>query len=629
MDQDTYFVPKRTGTYADVLLAYGLAAILDRLAGLARGEFNKPRMTIVDAGPYYEIRLSEPVRKEWVPDGLFFRSPAPFLTNRRTSADDVPPDTPTRDVDATREQVQAYRKMRFDLREENIRGSDLEGQLRDQEPPGDWTVVAFLGDGRMQALDAYNRIVAGWARSRDRVAEHIRTIFRLFSTPEGDEEALRAWEKGAGKAIPKARETASQLLNPHQGKGLNEPKAHALRIREVKNCPWPEQFLKAVGLWECMIPRQVLGTGDWKAYVLAPLRMDWRAHQDVMARFRRYLWNERRGDETSLKSDITSLLLFVRAWLDYVEAAGQDDVDLDADVAALAPERVVAGFHVAQFKLLSRNAYTMVNMSFLHLPQWTGTPRSRADILNVKEVIDEHLAVIREINETHSDGYNLLRAYRDFVAGNNWGAFFEFAAGYSHEIMRRYNEGARRVPTILSIVNLWIQTLQFGAGIRGGEVPFYPNGFLVPLVCPRLHLPTEGLFVRNSAFQTCPDQCAQLNFRHIQPTPVLGSVMELKPLPQPVGFSRIKGLIERCRPVSVEIIHHDNDDLGIRVAFIRQIPHRLRPIDPGAVFVHPNIPLACQRLKKQEKIADSVSLILVIFPVGLARLHREGRVHIY
>jgi hypothetical protein len=28
-------------------------------------------------------------------------------------------------------------------------------------------------------------------------------------------------------------------------------------------------------------------------------------------------------------------------------------------------------------------------------------------------------------------------------------------------------------------------------------------------------------------------------------------------------------------------------------------------------------------------IADSVSLILVIFPVGLARLHREGRVHIY
>jgi hypothetical protein len=446
MHQDAYFVPKRTGTYADVLLAYGLAAILDRLAGLARGEFNKPRMTIVDAGPYYEIRLSEPVRKEWVPDGLFFRSPAPFLTNRRTSADDVPPDTPNRDVDATRERVQAYRKMRFDLREENIRGSDLEQQLRDQEPPGDWTVVAFLGDRRMQAMDAYNRIVAGWARSRDQAAEHVRAVLCLFSTPEGDEKALRAWKKGAGKAIPKAQETASQLLNPHQGKGLNEPKANALRMDNVKDRPWPEEFLKAVGLWECMIPRRVVDTEDWKVYVPAPLRMDWRAHREVTARFRRYLWNERRGDETSLKSDITSLLLFVRAWLDYVEAAGRDDVDFDADVAALAPEKVVAGFHVAQFKLLSRNAYTMVHMSFLHLPQWTGRPQSRADILNVKGVIDEHLAIIREIDETRSDGHNMLRAYRDFVAGNNWGAFFEFAAGYSHEMMRRYNEGSRRVP---------------------------------------------------------------------------------------------------------------------------------------------------------------------------------------
>ena len=447
MYQGTYFVPKRTGTYADVLLAYGLATLLDQLAGQARGGFARPRITLIDAGPYYQIRLSEPLQEEEVPDGLFFRSPAHFLTNRNTRADQVPPDTPTRDVDKTWEQVRAYRDMRPTLRGEGVRGSDLEGQLRDQEPLGDWTVVAFLGDGRMQAMDIYNRIVGYWAQSRDRAAEHIRAILRLFSTPTGDEEALRAWEKGAGKAIPKARETASQLLNPHQGKGLNEPKACALRMDNVKDRPWLEEFLKAVGLWACMIPRQVVDTKDWKAYVLAPLRMDWLAHQNVMAEFRRYLWNERRGDETSLKSDITSLLLFVRAWLDYVEAADQDDVTFDADVAALAPEKVVAGFHVAQFKPLSQRAYTMVNMSFLHLPQWTGTPQSRADILNVKGVIDEHLAVIREIDETRSDGYNLLRAYRDFVAGNHWSAFFEFAAGYSHEILRRYNEGARRVPT--------------------------------------------------------------------------------------------------------------------------------------------------------------------------------------
>jgi hypothetical protein len=447
MYQDTYFVPKRTGTYADVFLAFGLATMVDRLARQAKGEFARPRIVIADAGPYYEIRLSEPVQEGWIPDGLFFRSPAPFLINRRTQADQVPPDTPTRDVDKTWEQVRAYGKSRAALWGEGVRGSDLEQQLRDQEPPGDWRVVAFLGDWRMQAMDIYNRIVAQWATDRTLVAEHLRAILQRFATPEGDESALEVWKKVAKAARGlRVQETASQLLNPHQGKGLNEPKANALRMDNIKDRPWPEEFLKAVGLWASLFPRQVDGK-DWKAYVLAPLRLDWHVHQEVMERFRRYLRDERRRDETSLKSDVTSLLLFIRAWLDYVEAASGDGVDFDADLDFAVPERVVAGFYVAQFKPLSANAYTMVNLSFLHLPRWTGEPRSRADVLALKEVIDEHLSVIREVDEVRSDGYNLLQAYRDFVAGNRWSAFFEFAAGYSHEIIRRYNTGARWVPT--------------------------------------------------------------------------------------------------------------------------------------------------------------------------------------
>ena len=446
MYQDTYFVPKRTGTYADVFLAYGLATILDRLAGQAKGEFAKPRIEIADAGPYYKVRLSEPVQEGWIPETLFFRSPAPFLTNRRTPADEVQPDTNTRDVDATWGQVRAYQAIRSALWGEGVRGSDLEQQLRDQEPPGDWTVVAFLGDWRMQAIDIYNRIIAQWAASRGMAAEHVRTVLQLFATPENDKSWLQPWENTARQYGLRTQDTASQLLNPHQGKGLNEPKANALRMDNIRDRPWLEEFLKAVGLWVCLVPRRVVDVEDWKAYVLAPLCLDFRVQREVMACFNRYLWNERRRDETSLKSDATSLLLFTRAWLDYVETE-QPEEDFDADLVALAPEKAVSGFHVAQFKLLSRNAYTMVNLSFLNLPRWTGTPRSRAEILNLKEVIDEHLAVIREIDETRSDGYNLLRTYRDFVAGNNWSAFFDFAAGYSHEIFRRYNEGARWVPT--------------------------------------------------------------------------------------------------------------------------------------------------------------------------------------
>jgi hypothetical protein len=295
----------------------------------------------------------------------------------------------------------------------------------------------------MQADGIYNRIVSQWAKACNHLSEHVATLLALFARPDPDDVALEAWNRLAKRDGIKPKETASQLLNPHQGKGLNEAKADALRMDNIKDRPWPEEFLKSVGLWQCLAPRQTMDTNDWKAYVLAPLRLSWQAHQEAFARFNRYLWREP-GNQTALKTDITSVLLFSRAWLDYVEAAWRDEDDFDLPAA---PEKVVAGFHVAQFKLLSRNAYTMVNLSFLSLPAWSGELHTRADVMAMQKIIDEHLEVIRGIDETHSDGFDLLRRYRDFVSGGNWEAFFDFAAGYGHEILRRLNDGARFVPT--------------------------------------------------------------------------------------------------------------------------------------------------------------------------------------
>lgn len=448
MYQDTYFVPKHTDTYADVLIAYGLATLFDRIFQHAKGPQGHWRIEIADDGSHYLIRLSEPLREEWVKECPFFHSPAPFIVSRRTRLEKVKRGVPTRDVEETWQQVRAYQKQRSALWGQRVRGTELEQQLRDMEPPMDWVVVAFVGDGLMQAVGIYDRIVSQWAESRPYFLTHVQAILSLYASPNVDaENVLENWTKDVKEAKVRIRETASQLLNPHQGKGQNESKANTLRMDNIKDRPWLEEFLKAVGLWACLAPRRVVDVQDWKAYVLAPLRLSWKGHQEAFRRFNRYLWNERRHDETSLKSDITSLLLFSKAWLDYVEAAQRDEVDFDAGLTTAIPEKVVAGFHVAQFKKLSRNAYTMVNLSFLNLPTWSGQPQNRTEVLKLKEVIDEHLNVIRDIDETRSDGFDLLRRYRDFVAGNKWDAFFDFCAGYSHEILRRMNEGARWVPT--------------------------------------------------------------------------------------------------------------------------------------------------------------------------------------
>ncbi len=440
MYQD-YYVPKRTGTYSDVLMAYGLATLLDHIFRQVKEPTDRWRIVIEDIGSHYLVRLSEPVQEAWMQRLKSLRNPAPLIVRGEQPAVN---NEPARDVDKTWEQVRLWGEQRRVLAEQGVRGTDLEQQLSDLEPPQDWAVVTFLGDSKMQAIKAYNRIVEQWQKARAHVSEHVSSLLALFAKPDSDAEAvLEAWRHLAKRDGIEPEETASQLLNPHQGKGLNETKANALRMDNIKDRPWPEEFLKAVGLWHCLVPRQTMGTNDWKAYVLAPLHLSWQAHQEAFAKFNRYLWRER-GGQTALKTDITSVLLFSRAWLDYVEAAWRDEDEFDLPKP---PEKVVAGFHVAQFKLLSRNAYTMVNLSFLSLPAWSGDLRTRDDVAALQQIIDEHLEVIRGIDETHSDGFDLLRRYRDFVSGGSWDAFFDFAAGYSHEILRRLNDGRRDAPT--------------------------------------------------------------------------------------------------------------------------------------------------------------------------------------
>jgi hypothetical protein len=449
MTQNIYYAPKHTGTYADALTAFGLAVLLDNIIAHApeartRASQLLPRsIEIADAGPYYEIRTNRPIQQDWLDKLSFFQSPAPFLISRKVK--EVPPATASRDVDATWDLVRAYAEQRRALYGQGVKGTDIEKQLEDQEPPHDWQVVAFLGDWRMQAQNIYNRFVASWASIRPHFAEHLKTILALYAHPHAPRaKILQIWRKIAKEDDIKYQDTASQLFNPHQGKGLNESKANALRMDNVKDRPWPEEFLKAVGLWQCVAPRQTTDSKDWKVYVIAPRTIQLHDLRSVYHRFNKFLWRERKSDVTSLKTDITSILLFYRAWLDYVETTSEDkEEDFDAEIAN--PQNVIHGFFVTQFKLLSRNAYTMVNQSFLRLPGWGRTIQTRADMSAVRGLIDEHLDIIHGMDESHSDGYELLRRYRDFVAGEDWDAFFDFCAGYAHEILRRYNEG-RWVP---------------------------------------------------------------------------------------------------------------------------------------------------------------------------------------
>jgi hypothetical protein len=443
MSEKSFYVPKQSDTYSDALILYGLAALAGQIYRSAKGPDTRWRMTLEDHGSHYALRVDA----ELTLDEL---SSLPSLAPYLTSDDEAAPEgLPTQNVTAAREQLRAWNEQRRALAGSASRDSELEQQVRDLAPADEVAVALFVGDSKMQAIGIYNRLVAQWPKVQPNLSAHLKAIFAPFDSPGSDpQSALKAWAKLAGQDEIEQKGTASQLLNPHQGKGANELKANALRIENIKDRPWPVEFLKVVGLWCGVAPRRTIDTNDWKVYVVAPLRITWQDFRAAFAEFNRYLWRE--GGQTTLKTDITSVLLLYRAWLNYVEAAASDQ---SSSGLPLSPEAVIAGFYVAQFKLLSSQAYTMLNMSFLSMPAWGMHLRNRADVLALQEVIDEHLDVVRGVDETRSSGFDLLRRYRDFLSTGDWQAFFDFAAGYGQEILRRLNEGRRSVP-LFSVMRL-------------------------------------------------------------------------------------------------------------------------------------------------------------------------------
>lgn len=512
MFQKIYFMPKSTGTFADTLAAYGLAAVLSEIIEKSTKRWSGQKVWIRDAGSHYTIELPTELREEWVSKCEFFALAKPI----RTRGQPVEGITEVHDLDAGWERFRAFQKVQETLKKTANRAANedaqLQAQLDDLKPTPEFWTIAFVGERKMQAVQIYNAAILQWHATRKHFAENLKTILKLAATPDADVEAIaKEWSETVPRDGLKVKFTASQLFNPIQGKGQNRAKADKLEMGNLDSF-WLIEFLKAVGLWKCMVPRMVRNGDDRKAYVLAPIALTLGAHDQVFKKFSERLWND-----TSVKMDIIASLLYTQVLLERSEAGQQDELDFEGR----GPEDFVAGFHVATYKLLSRNAYTMMNLGLIGLPRWTGEVKTRQRVKELKEVIEEHLGVVRSIDEERSDGYDLLVRYRDFLSGQQLDAFFDFAVGYSqylsHELERRHfwvkpfttqnlwrllmgtepqfkeiveNEGFRRIAYAIrhsTVIPQYLKDreglydVRYGLGTELKRKAAYPKDFLVAL----------------------------------------------------------------------------------------------------------------------------------------------------
>ena len=98
----------------------------------------------------------------------------------------------------------------------------------------------------------------------------------------------------------------------------------------------------------------------------------------------------------------------------------------------------------------------------------------------------------------------------------------------------------------------------------------------------------ELLAVWNAPRQALPGHDADLDSGEVQPAAVLRRVVDFPALRDPPGLGRFERLMERCKGMDVQVVHHQNDFLAGK-DIVHQFADQMRPVVPGSAvgtFTH-------------------------------------------
>lgn len=432
---ETLYVDKTDSTFADALLTFGLATVMqelqERLYASGSGE-----VTLYDRGPYYELRIVPGIDPQDLTRVGKVAPGAPAIRTPKNTAslpEDLPPHLVV-DYEAWRDRRTAYFAARDALSEE-ARQAMRQGlphpeldHLHGLAPHKDWDIFRAINPA---ALAGYNRLVVQWWQVQEGLSEVLAILFDAFAQMPNDLEAAKqAWRKldklhGWGIA-PTA--TSLQIYNPAQGKGQNRAKADRLAMENISDSFWLVEWLRAVGFYQAALTKQLRGIKDRKTYVLRPVEIGLNDSKDVMVGFREAMVQA----QSSVQSDVFAALRYTRALLEHSRRPEA------ADFAALLfhrqePARLIAGFYSAFYKDLGNSVATM-NLAYIGLPGWIRV-QSETDVADALAVLEEHEQIVRQFDESHSDDVALLLSYRDFVSSTDLWPFFDFTTAYGGYII--------------------------------------------------------------------------------------------------------------------------------------------------------------------------------------------------
>ena len=234
MFQQTYFVDKQTGTFADVCSAYGLATILDQLLQHVLSAHDSRTVKILDRGTTYAIEITPAVQEGWI-EKLNLFEPIPFIRTSKNSKT-MPEGINNIDYEEEKRVYNEYRESRRILRQTMNRGVSESDAPQSSKPSPEYPVWQKIN--MMSGISAYNAAITNWHENRGDFAALIKLLLTLHAkTPNPVAACEQEWKtlKKERNFIGKDRLNMLQVFNPSTGKGQNTPKANNLSMKNVNN----------------------------------------------------------------------------------------------------------------------------------------------------------------------------------------------------------------------------------------------------------------------------------------------------------------------------------------------------------------------------------------------------------
>jgi len=408
-----FYVDKTSQTFADTLVAFGLARVLADL--LERQGARGQNIPIRDNGPYYHLICEPGVEFETLEELYSI----PLCPIRAISTDYYSEDKLPESIPFIKwSDISLY----FQALKQKTSPENLPAR-----PPHLDILLAI----NPAAIQGYNGLLFDWWTVRESQPEVMFLLLNLYAaTPNKIEPAVAEWKQlsrvKGWKVEPLT--TGQQLYNPDQGMGQNHPKANKLNDRDKPKVNfWLTEWLRAVGFYEAAITQLVgdekkkASEKDRKTLVVASRNIGFADNQVVMNRFREAMSDAR----TSILFDVLAAIRYTRTLLLYFN---ESDRKVRLQRLGKIKKTLVAGFYTVFYKNLGRASSTM-NIAFIALPGWIEI-NSAEEVSLYRGLLDELETLTRQFDESHSDAFNLLQHLRDFVSGDNLDAFFRFTNAF-------------------------------------------------------------------------------------------------------------------------------------------------------------------------------------------------------